>query len=393
MKRLVLLALFSMLFNFAKAYRIEWGRVVTISTPIHEDLYIAGGTVTINAPIYGDVIIAGGTVTINDTITNDLLLVGGNVTIRGYVADDIRCAGGELHILKNVGGDLVISGGTVEIAKEVFINGGLITGGGNIVLNGTVNGDVRAAAGNFTFNGIANKNFDCRADRLTMNGDVIGASVLAAREILIQPGASFSNSIRYWSKTDRVDFKQSIKSGNAVYDPSLKIAAKNWYYLGNTTALGLVWYLLTVFSFILLIQFLFANTFRKAGHDTGHSLLKSLGLGLLFFIGVPVAIVLLLTTIIGVPIGLILMATYVVIVLLATVIAALVFANWYNEKFGYNWGYWKITLSAMAMFILFKLISFTPFLGWLIMIVIACIAFGALIRNIDWKKKHTIAIQ
>jgi len=393
MKKFIILLSLIMLFNFARAYRVEWGRAVTISTPIHEDLYVAGGTVTINAPIYGDVIIAGGTISINDTIMNDLLLAGGNVTINSYVADDIRCAGGELHVLKNVGGDLVITGGTVEIARGVIINGGLITGGGNIIAHGAINGDVRAGAASFTFDGIANKNFDCRADKLIMNGSVAGTSVLAAREIIIQTGASFNNNVRFWNKQGKLDFKQSVKNGNAVFDPTLKIASSNWYYLGHVTVVGLIWYLLTVFSFILLIQYLFANTFKKAGHAAGHSLLKSLGLGFLFFIGVPVAVVLLLITIIGIPIGLILMASYAVVAVLATIITSLVLANWYNDRFGYNWHYWKISFSAMGVFILLKLVSFTPLMGWFIMIAIACIAFGVVLRSIDWKRKHSLAIQ
>jgi len=393
MKKILLFSVACLVLNIAEGYRVDWGRTVTITSAVHEDLYVAGGTVIINAPVYGDVIIAGGTITVNDTIMNDLLVAGGKVTLNSYVADDIRCAAGELHILKTVGGDVVITGGTVEIAKEVIINGGLITGGGNIVVNGTINGDVRAAAASFSFNGTANRNFDCRAERLIMNGGVAGMSVLAAREINIQSNASFHNNVRYWNKQGKLDFRQAIKNGNATYDPSLKINGNNWYFLGHATTIGFVWYLLTVFSFILLIQFLFGNTFKKAGHATGHSLLKSLGLGFLFFIGVPIAITLLLITIIGVPIGLILMASFVVLVLLATVITSLVIANWYNEKFGHNWNYWKIVLSAMLMFILLKLVSFTPFLGWLIMIVIACIAFGALLRNISWKRKPSIVVQ
>ncbi|HTM92434.1 MAG TPA: hypothetical protein VL095_08450 [Flavisolibacter sp.] len=393
MKKIFLLSLTCLLVYTSNAYKIAWGRTVTITTPVHEDLYIAGGTVSINAPVYGDVIIAGGTLSVNDTIMNDLLLVGGNVTINSYVADDVRCAGGELHIQKNIGGDLVITGGKVEIAKGVVISGGLITGDGNIIVNGTINGDVKVAAGSFTFNGIANKNFECRAEKFIMNGTVGGPSVLAARQITIQNNASFHNNVRYWNKAGNLDFKQSIKNGNAVFDPSLKIIGDRWYFLGHATVLGLIWYLLTVFSFILLIQFLFGSTFKKAGHTTGNSLLKSLGFGFLFFIGVPVAATLLLISIIGVPIGLIVMASYVVIVLLATIITSLVFANWYNDRFGYQWGYWKIVLSAMGMFILLKLVSFTPFLGWLILLVIACIAFGSILRNIDWRRKHAVAVQ
>ena len=52
-----------------------------------------------------------------------------------------------------------------------------------------------------------------------------------------------------------------------------------------------------------------------------------------------------------------------------------------------RWSYWKIVWSALAMFVLFKLVSFTPFLGSLIMIVIACMAFGAVLRNMNWKRR------
>jgi len=392
MKKISLFLVTCILINTAKAYRIDWGRNVTISTAIHEDLYVAGGTVTINAPVYGDVIVAGGTIYINDTISNDLLLAGGTVNINSYIGNDVRCAGGQLHILKNIGGDLVITGGTVEIAKEVIVAGGLITSGGDITVNGTVNNDIKVAAANFTFNGVANKNFDCRAEELTMNGSVNGTSVLAARQIVIGDNASFNNNVRYWDQKGKLDFKQSMKYGNTVYDKTLKLKTNNWYFLGHATIIGLIWYLLNVFLFIALIQYLFGNTFKKAGHTTGNSLLKSLGYGFIFFIGVPVAVGLLLVTIIGIPLGLIMMLSYIVLVLLATVITSLVFANWYNDRFGYKWNFWQIVLSAMAMFILFKLVSFTPFFGWSIMIIIACIAFGSLLRNIDWRKKHAVTI-
>jgi hypothetical protein len=381
------------LYFSANAYRIEWGRAVTISQPVYEDLYIAGGTVTLNAPVYGDLIVAGGTIYINDTVMNDLLLAGGTVHINGYVADDIRCAGGRLHIMKNIGGDLVITGGQVDIASDVVINGGLITSGGKIVANGTIRGIVKSAAGDFTFNGIANSDFDSRSQRLAMNGTVLGKSVLAATDIIIGDKASFGNDVRYWNKKGNLDFKQSLKNGSAVYDESLKVKPSNWYYLGHATIIGLIWYLSTVLLFLILIQYLFRNIFKRAGDNVSHGLGKSLGLGFLFFIGVPVSILLLLLTIIGIPVGLIVMFTYIILLLLATVITSLVIANWYNHRFSCNWSYWQIVFSSMAMFILFKLVTFTPFLGWFIMLVLACIAFGAILRNINWRRKQQVVLQ
>lgn len=377
----------------ASAYRIEWGRNITITVPVHEDLYVAGGTVTLNAPVYGDLIVAGGIININDTVKNDLLLVGGTVNINGYVADDIRCAGGQLHVLKNIGGDLVITGGTVEIANGVTIGGGLITSGGEVTSAATVNGEVRCAAGYFVFYGIARNNVDCRSEQLTMNGTVMGTSVLAARKISIGNTASFRNTVRYWNKEGKLDFGQSLNGTTAAYDASLEMKPNAWYYLGHATALGLVWYLSTVFLFLIIIQYLFRNTFKKAGNSLNHAVLKSMGYGFLFFIGVPLAVALLLITVVGIPIGVIVMLSYITVVLLATIITSLVMANWYNHRFERGWTYWQTVWAAFVMFVLFKMVSLTPFLGWFIMIVIACIAFGALLRAVNWRRKGEVTVQ
>lgn len=58
MKRVSALFLSCCFFTSAFAFRIEYGKNVTINHPVYEDLYIAGGTIVINAPVYGDLIIA-----------------------------------------------------------------------------------------------------------------------------------------------------------------------------------------------------------------------------------------------------------------------------------------------------------------------------------------------
>ena len=393
MKNLLFTLTIIALFQTAQAYQIKWGRNITISTPVYEDLYITGGTITINAPVYGDLIVAGGTIILNDTVANDLLLAGGNVTMNGYVADDIRCAGGELNISQKIGGDLVITGGKVTIDRTVIISGGLIASGGEMIVDGTVMGIVKTAAGKMTFNGIANKTFETHSDRLVMNGTVNGVAILAARNITTGNNAAFNNNIRYWNKKGSMDFGQAIKSGTATFDSSLKLKSNTWYFLGRASALGLLWYLGMVFLFLILIQYLFSNTLKKAATSISNSFGKSLLWGLIFFVGVPLVVLLLLVTIIGIPIGVIIMFSYVGLIVLATIITSLVFANWYNTRFNNGWTFWQTVSAALGMFILLKIISFTPFFGWLIMLVIAFVAFGSIVQNIDWRKKHTMAVQ
>jgi hypothetical protein len=372
----------------AFAYRVEYGTNVYINQPVYEDLYIAGGTITINAPVFGDLVCAGGVININDTIGNDIIIFGGTITFDGVVGDDIRCAGGQLYVHKNITGDLVIAGGMVSIGKNVIIGGGLLIAGGEVTLNGIVTNSIKAGVGTFVFNGRAEKDMDIRGGEIQINGTVMGPSVLAANKISISDNASFNNDVRYWSGRGAIDFGQTIKKGKATFDPSLKIRTGRWYYLGKYTVLGLLWYIGTVFLMITMLQYLFGRTLQKSGDTVFNTTLKSLGYGALFFVAVPVITVIAFITIIGVPVGLLLVFNYIMLILLATVITSLVAAHWLNNRFKYNWGYWRLVFAALGCFVVLKILSMLPFLGWLIMLLTVCMAFGAILLNINWKRRR-----
>jgi len=389
MKRFFVLCLsLCLAVSSAFAFKIQYGKNITISQPVFEDLYIAGGNIVINAPVYGDLIIAGGTIHINDTVTNDILLAGGNVTFNGFVGDDIRCAGGNLRILKNVTGDVVITGGTILIDKDVTI-GGLIASGGDITIDGKVNNNIKATTGKFVLNGIVLKDVDCRGGSITINGIIQGKAMLgASSKIIIGDSAEFRNEVRYWAR-HKANFKQSLKEGNAVFDPSLKIKYNHWYYLGFSTWLGLLWYIGMAFLMILFIQYLFSNTMKKAGDSVYKSALRSLAYGFLFCIAIPVIAVITIVTVIGLPLGIILLFSYIMLILLATVITSVVAANWLNNLGNLHQKFWKIVFSALGIFIILKILTFTPFLGWLIMVLLAFISFGSILLNVNWRGKNS----
>lgn len=369
-----------------KAIRIASGKNIVIDRPVYENLYIAGGEITINAPVHGDLVIAGGTVTINDSITNDILAAGGTISFNGYVGNDIRCTGGRLNILKSVAGDLVATGGNITLNKDVVI-GNLVAAGGNITVDGNITGIVKTVSGKLFLNGNVMKDIDCRGGDITINGNVQGRSVLAANNKLdIGRAASFNNEVRYWTPSGEIDFKGTLKNGRAVYDPSLRLNKEQWYLLGWTSVLGLLWFIGTVLVMIMLIQYLFSSTMKKAGETAYDKALRSLGYGLLFWIGVPVVAVVACITVIGVPIGIILLAGYVFLALIAGTITAVVAANWLNSRSDTNWSYWRMVLLSLGIFIVFKILSLTPFLGMFIFGLLVCIAFGSILLNVKWRK-------
>ena len=387
MKHFIITGLLICAMHFAQATRIEWGKTTIIDKPVYEDLYIAGSEIIINAPVHGDLIVAGGTVTINDTVFNDILVAGGTVNFNGFAGDDIRCAGGKLNILKDVTGDVVAAGGTIVIGKNVVI-GSLIGAGGDITIDGTVAGMVKTASGKLQLNGNVMKDLDWRGGQLTINGTIHGQAVLAATDkIIIGNAAAFENGVRYWAPDKKVDFKQAVKGGQVTFDPSLRMDKNQWYYLGFSSVLGVFWYLGMVLVLIMIVQYLFSATMRKAGQTTYDKMMKSLGYGVLFWIGVPIAAVLACVTVIGVPVGLIALFSYIILALLATTITSVVAANWLNSRSRTNWQYWRMVFAALGIFILFKILTFTPFFGWFILAVLISIAFGSILLNINWRRK------
>jgi cytoskeletal protein CcmA (bactofilin family) len=379
---------FMMALASVKAIEIKSGESVTINAPVREDLYVTGGTVVINAPIYGDLIVAGGTITLNDTVSFDLIVMGGEIFVNGYVADDVRSAGGRIQINGNIGGDLVVAGGTISIGKNSLVKGSLLVGGGDVTLDGTVEGQMKAGVGKLTFNGTVRKDIDFRGGELQINGQVFGKSTLAATKINIGEGASFHNDIRYWTKDGDLDFKNSIKSGGAVFDPELEMETGRWQYLGFVSVLAVLWYLGAALIMIFVIQFLFSATFKNAASTVLSESLKSLGFGFLFVVAVPVAIVFSFVTLVGIPIGLILLFGYIILFMLATAITSVVVANWINNVYySGKWENVKLSFAAFSIFIIMKLFSLTPFVGFGITALMVCMAWGAILLNVRWRKQ------
>jgi hypothetical protein len=368
------------------ALRVEYGNTVVISQPTLENLYIAGGTLTINAPVYGDLVIIGGTVIINDSILGDILIGGGNLTLNGFVSSDIRGMGGEILLSKNVEGDVLLAGGTLHIEKNVVISN-LIAAGGKVTLDGTVTKDVKMAAGEFIFNGRIGGNLDIRGDKVTINGEIGGlSSIAASTSILIRESAIFRRDIRYWVPGYEPAFGSSLTNAKATRDASLKMNEKRWYYLGWGSVLFLIWYMGMALLMIMAIQYFFSRTIHQAAVTSGRDTMKAFFRGLVFLLLMPLVILILFVTVIGIPIAVILLFFYIALIILASCMVGSTAAHWYNERYENQWTFWPMVFASFGFFILFKLISLTPLIGWLFTLIAVSTVFGAILMNIKWKK-------
>lgn len=394
MKILILFPAFVLIMSFHLGMaQMRSGDKVIIDAAVDKDLYVAGGTVMINAPVNGDLVATGGTIVLNDTVAQDLLIAGGNISIDGVVLDDVRCAGGTIQLNGSVQGDFIVVGGKIEIGKDAIILGELLSSGGEVTLDGNVKGNIKNASGKFVLNGVAEQELDIRGGNILINGQVVGKTVMAANVIELGTNAKFDGNVNYWNKDGSLDFNNSIAHGKATYTPELKIENGKWHYLGFASLIMVVGYLGTALVMMFVIQYLFSVTLRNAADTIKSASLKSLGLGVLFLVSVPVIIVIFFITIVGIPLGMLMLISYLTIILFATVIVSLLISNWINNTYyQLAWGYRRITMTAFAIFIFLKLASLTPFVGPLVMLLLACMAFGGILLNVNWKRNKTMAL-
>jgi cytoskeletal protein CcmA (bactofilin family) len=392
MKKLLLLLMLLLMRAFPSfGIHVIYGSEVNVNEPVKGNLYVTGGRVYIKAPVHGDLVVTGGMVTIDDSVTNDIILAGGTVKFNGYAGDDIRCAGGQLEIGKDVRGDLIVAGGTVTVNSGVKV-GNLLVSGGDIRLEGDVLGELRASAGSMQIDGNVDGDLNCRARTLTINGIIKGSSTLSAEEITLGSKAAFYNDIRYWTKKGQMNFGSSQKQGKATLDKGLVMNTRRWMYLGYATAIGLVAYLASALLMILLIELLFRKTMQKAGEAMRTQPGTSIGYGFLFFIAVPVAAIIALATVIGIPVGMLIGMGYVILIVFASAITSVVIANWWISSRHLNRTSAKSVWLAFLVFIILKVLFSIPFIGWLAILLLNCMAFGAILLNIR-RNRPTATVQ
>ncbi len=367
-------------------------RDVVLNKDIDNDLYAAAASVTSNSVIYGDLVVAAGKISVNDTVHGDIMLAGSDLLVNSPVLDDAKLFGENINVLGNVKGDLIIFGGLIEINKDVTIERDLIVFGGYVVVNGKVNGNVIIKGGQVSLNGIVNGKVDVDCEELKIDGEINGPSELSAMEIEFGEGARFRSDVRYWTEDGEIDFEPYLSGATATYDRSLKIEGKdiNWKSFGAGLAGFWLFFTLSVFLVILLLQLLFRKVFEKAAMDVSGAYVRNFGYGVLYFIGLPLLAVFFMVTIIGIPIGLLLMSLVGFSALFAFSITSVMWANWFKYKYNKKWNNWMVILIAALLFLGLRIILFIPAAGLLVNLIVISMAFGTLLNILVLKKPEEV---
>lgn len=349
---------------------------IEISTPQNDDLYLAGERIIISAPINGDLTAAGSSITVSDSIYRDILLAGGDILVTGYVADDIRVFGGTLNIHGSCGGDLIIIGGTVNMHSTARVMGDVIVMGGEIEINGSIEGTLKVYGGNIALNGSVNNDVEIKGGELYLNGIVAGNTVIAAEKLNLGPQARLEKQVRYWTENGEMSFDNV--AANALYDPALGEDFESEGWAGAGFIAFLIFSLFASLLLSILLVFVFGRYFSRGAHHFQSDFFKNFGFGILYVLGVPVLIALLMTTVIGIPLGLLFLALYLFTLVFAPTFSAVLITYWLKWRNKKEWGNWLMVLISGGIFLAFCLVLIIPFAGWLLGIFVVGASFGAI---------------
>lgn len=361
------------------------GENVRVSTPIEGNVYAGAGQITIGAAVNGDVSAAVGELWIMDTIRRDLIAGGGRIHINGVIGEDLRCGGGQVYLHGVVLGDVLTGCGELEIGPDAVIHGDLVVGGGRVRVYGRILGSLVMAGGEIEFNGEAEKDAEIRGGTATLNGVFRGPCKFAAETLILGPKAEFYQPVRYWQTKGEADFSGYLREGaRAAFDESLRrdmrqydkgwaIEAFSWFFLYRLLAGALL---------VAILVWLFDAFFKRAGRDLPAQWLNRFGTGVLYVIGLPVAIILLFITVIGIPFGLFTLFLYLFTLIFAYALTATTGAYALEQYRRLNWSKGQRILAGIAILLGLKIITWVPVLGFLVAAIAVAVAFGSIIRAI-----------
>lgn len=313
--------------------------LAAVPAPVAADETRTGDTVVVEAgeTLDDDLTAFAGTVVVRGTVNGDATAFAGNVFVEGEVNGDLTAFGGNVRINGTVTGDVDSAGGNIVVAEGARVGGQLEGAAGNVLIEGEIGDDVRVGAGTITLGPSA----------------VVGGDFVYDGDLDRAEGARVAGEIRQ-------------ESGVGIDLGLTGPLVPNWVgwvygFLANLV-LGAV--------ALLVFPRFSAGIADRATADP----LRSGGVGLLLFVGIPALLAVLFVSLIGIPLGLLSMLAYGFLLWLGYVYGAFAVGTWVLgvADAGGRW------LALVVGLLLAAIVGFVPILGGILQFLVLLLGLGAL---------------
>jgi len=252
-----------------------------------EDVYVAASSARIDGTIDGDLLIASGAIDLGGEVTGDVFVLShSRLTVTGSVAGSVRGIAREVVVSGTVGGDIAVVAGSLDVAGGVDRD--ILVFAGSTTLTGRAGRDVKGRFLSGTIDGVVGRDVDVTVRSLTVgNGADVGEDLLyrADGEASVAPGASVAG------RFDRLPSRATF-------------IVRVW--LIGATILG---FLAFVASGVLLLV-TFRSSMSRAAGLVRTVPWRTIWVGFLAVIAIPLLSIFLLFTVVGAPVGILVMVLW-----------------------------------------------------------------------------------
>lgn len=334
------------------------------------DVYVGGTSPTLSVDLPRDAFAAGFSVSANSDVAGDVHLSGFDVDAAGTVGGDLYAAGASVSVKGPVRDDASVSGFSVRFENGASVGGNARIAAGSMILDAPFGGSLAAAAG-----------------KIELNSQISGDARLIAADIEFGSDARIGGILTY-SAPEEIDIPASVVPAERVRYKPIDTGLIGEGFEGKIPSFwpsffGIVGAFILALAFLMAVAavflaFLPETVDRLRGRviqKPGTALLSGF-LGLSMLIGlVPVSGM----TLVGIP--------FIPIVLL------ILFAAW---TLGYLLGVYAVSyrvyeafrtepdslgmklLTVAAGLIVFAVLNFIPFAGWLINLAVVLLGLGSM---------------
>lgn len=336
---------------------------------IDDDLVAMGRSVKIEGIVNGDLFAFAQEVFIENKVNGSIYAGGAEINLSAKKCRSIWAFCGSLKTDSNIENNLLFFGGKLKTGNTNLVKKDVLVFGGEININGEVQGKVKGNMG-----------------KLNLNGKVHQVEI-EAENVYVDSGTTVLEDFIVKSKNE------------PVIDSNAKILGKTEYKKIEEKAQkpkkGIAGFFKTIFFLSKLIIGIILIAILKPYIKRTNQILKdytwkSLGIGFLTIIIIPIVSVLTLATIIGIPIAIFGVFVFLTLAYISGIIFSAGLGEWIIKLIKKE-SIPSPILSFILGFIIVTLISLIPYLGFLVRILVLFFGTGMIILLLIKLKNNTLA--
>ena len=341
----------------ALATRFEGGQSVYIvdTVTINDDLFAGGQNVDVNGHIRGDLIISGMSGTLDGEVDGSVMAFVYHFKMSGHCRNSVRAFARRIDVDGHIERNLMVFGEEVILGEQGWVEKDVHVGANKILIQGRIGGKLEGGGGEVYISGQIDEDVRIEARSVVIQPTaIIGGNLttVGEKEPKIEPGAQILGLTSH-------SLPQKKEGGGYSFGDFL---GDRWSFL----ALALI-------GGILLALFR-GFTREVTGYIQTH-LLKSLGLGFVFFVCLPIAALISVITLVGIPVGLTVLAGWLLLFYLSKVFAAIIIGEWTFRRLrrGRMPGlFWSLLVGLVIIILVLKI----PYVWLVVKLAIIFLAFG-----------------